>query len=51
MHFDWRDGIVLGGMLLLGVGLWLRAPWLALTVVGALLMLFGVLAQLGTPRR
>ncbi len=45
---DRFDVIALVGLLMLGVGLWLASPALALAVVGALLIAFGVL---GASRR
>lgn len=37
------DGMALVGLMLLGVGLWLIAPALSLSVVGTLLLTGGVL--------
>ncbi len=39
---DIWDGIATLGLVLVGVGLWMVAPWLSLTVAGALLILAGV---------
>lgn len=44
---DRWDGVVVLGLGLLGVGLWMRAPWLSLTVVGVLVVAFGVAAARG----
>ena len=38
---DIRDFFVFGGLALLGSGLWMLAPWLALIIVGALMFLMG----------
>lgn len=50
MTFDVWDAIVLLGLGLLGAGLWMRDPWVALTVVGALVILLGVFGGLGDDR-
>lgn len=39
---DLWDVLSLLGVVLLGAGLWLIAPWLALTVCGGVLFLLGV---------
>lgn len=41
-----RNLVFLGGLTSLGVGLWWCAPWLALTVLGALLVGLGLLGHL-----
>jgi uncharacterized membrane protein len=50
---DLFDILVFIGILLLGIGLWLVAPALSLSVVGALLLLVGLLGAKGPrpPRR
>lgn len=37
------DLLVIAGLAMLFYGLWLRAPWLAWSVVGALVIVLGVL--------
>lgn len=37
------DLFIVTGLASLGVGLWMVAPWIALAVVGVLLILFGLL--------
>ncbi len=39
---DAYDVIVLAGIILLFVGLWLLAPWVALTVTGFILLIIGL---------
>lgn len=36
------DGLVIGGLGLMGTGLWWWRPWVSLTVVGAVLCLLGL---------
>jgi hypothetical protein len=43
MKIDLFDVLAFAGILLLGIGLWLVAPALSLSVVGALLLLVGFL--------
>jgi len=38
---DIRDILFIGGLSLLGYGLWLREPWIAFSVCGSLLMVSG----------
>ena len=49
MKIDLFDVLTFTGILLLGIGLWLVAPALSLSVVGALLLLVGFLGA-RTPR-
>lgn len=44
---DLFDVLTFAGVLLLGIGLWLVAPALSLSVVGALLLLVGFLGARG----
>jgi hypothetical protein len=39
---DIRDFLLFGGLVLLGYGLWLYAPWLGFAVPGAILTAFGI---------
>ena len=41
LKFEAEDGFVLVGLIMLGAGLWLYAPWVSLTVVGAVLFALG----------
>jgi hypothetical protein len=41
---DLRDVFVFGGLLLMGVGLWMYEPWVSLTVIGSILVVFGLMA-------
>jgi hypothetical protein len=43
---SFADGLVFLGLALLGVGLWWWRPWVALTVVGAVLLALGLLGSL-----
>lgn len=40
--FDVRDVFVFGGLLLMGYGLWLLAPWAGFAVPGAILLCIGL---------
>lgn len=42
---DIKDFLVFGGLAILGYGLWLKAPWLGFSVVGASLMLIGYFVE------
>ena len=42
-----RNWMVLVGLICLGVGLWLKAPWMAFTFVGLILIALG----LTTPKK
>jgi hypothetical protein len=42
---DLRDIFLLAGLGTMGTGLWMLRPWLALTVVGFLLMAAGLLMR------
>lgn len=48
---DVYDAITVAGAIMLFVGLWLIAPWLALTVVGTVLVAFGLLGAGAAARR
>jgi len=39
---DIQDFFVFGGLAMLGYGLWMFCPWLGWSVVGAILMSFGL---------
>lgn len=43
--FDIRDFILLGGLGMLGYGLYLLDPWIAFTVCGALLVVLSILMR------
>jgi len=36
------DGLIIGGLAMMGTGLWWWRPWVSLTVVGAVLCLLGL---------
>lgn len=40
--FDVRDCFVFGGLVLVGYGLWLLAPWAGFAVPGAIMLLIGL---------
>jgi len=42
---DIRDIFLITGLGSLGYGLWIRAPWLAFVVVGAVLIVFSVVME------
>ena len=39
---DLRDVFVFGGLIILGIGLWLYMPWVSLTIVGIILLGLGI---------
>jgi len=47
---DRYDGLAIVGLVVLGVGLWMVAPALALVVIGALLIAVGILGSRGKAR-
>lgn len=48
---DVYDAVSLAGAVMLFAGLWLIASWLAFTVVGAVLVVFGLLGAGAAARR
>ena len=42
---DIRDILFLGGLLVLGYGLYLKEPWIAFSVCGAVLMVSGYIMK------
>ena len=39
---EYRDVVVLVGLIFLGSGLWLFHPWISLTVIGVIIILLGI---------
>ena len=46
IDIDKGDLLFWGGLILLGVGLYIRAPWLAFTVPGAILVLVSIMGAI-----
>ena len=47
---NWSDVLIFMGLGELGWGLWLKSPWLSLTVTGGLLFLLGVRGSMAQAR-